>query len=58
MIIHRKKEAISKHLPRALHLFAVETDLVAIQFSYVLGAIKALTTQLLKSKNKMPTVDV
>ena len=39
-------------------MFDIGTDLEAIQFAYFLGAIKALTSQLLNSKNKMPAVDV
>ena len=59
MSIYRKKEDISKHLPRAFYLFGgIETDLEAIQFSYILGVFKALTAQLLNDKNKMPVVDV
>ena len=46
MSIYRKKEDISKHLPQAFYLFVVETDLAANQFSYCLGAIKALTTHV------------
>ena len=49
---------MSRYLPRAFYLFGIGTDLEAIQFSYFLGAIKALTSQLLNSKNKMPAVDV
>ena len=40
------------------YLFGIGTDLEAIQSLYFLGAIKALTSQLLNSKNEMPTVDV
>ena len=58
MSAYRKKENISRYLPRAFYLFGIGTDLEAIQFSYFLGAIKALTSQLLNSKNKMPAVDV
>ena len=49
---------MSRYLPRAFYLFGTGTDLEAIEFSYFLGAIKALTSQLLNSKNKMPAVDV
>ena len=55
---YRKKEDISKYLPWAFYLFGIGTDLEAIQFSYFLDAIKALTSHLLNSKNKMPAVDV
>ena len=55
MSMYRKKEDISKHLPRAFYLFGFETDLKAIQFSYFLSVIKALTTQ---NKDKMSMVDV
>ena len=50
--------AVSGYLPRAFYLLGIGTNLEAIQFLYFLGAIKALTAQLLTSKNKMPTVDV
>ena len=58
MNIYRKKKDISRYLPRAFYLFGTGTDLEAIQFSYLWGAIKALTSQLLNSKNKVPAVDV
>ena len=58
MSVYGKKEDVSRYLPRAFYLFGIETDLEAIQFSYFLGAIKALTYQLLNSTNKMPAVDV
>ena len=58
MSIYRKKEDISKHLPRAFDFFGIETDLNAIQFSYFLGVIKALIAQLLNNKNRTPVVDV
>ena len=58
MNTYRKKEDISKHLPRAFCLFGIETDLEAIEFLYFLGIIKALIAQLLNNKNKMPPVDV
>ena len=57
MSIYRKKEDISKHLPRAFYLFVVEDDLAVIQFSYSLGVIKALNAQLLNGKNKMSGED-
>ena len=38
------------------NFFGTETDQEAIQFSYFLGVIKALTAQLLNNKNKMPAV--
>ena len=57
MSIYRNKD-ISRYLPRAFYLFGIGTELEAIQISYFLGAIKALTSQLLNSKNKMPAVDV
>ena len=50
----KEKKDISRYLPRAFYLFGIGTDLEAIQFSYFLGAIKALTSQLLNSKNKCP----
>ena len=53
-----KKEDMSTYLPRAFYLFGIGTDLAVIQFSYFLGAIKAITSQLLNSKNQMPAVDV
>ena len=43
---------------KAFYLFGIGTDLEAIQFSYFLGAIKALTSQLLNSKNKIPEIDI
>ena len=49
---------MSRYLLRAFYFLGIGTDLEAIHFSYFLGAIKALTSQLLKSKNKMPAVDV
>ena len=58
MSIYRKKKDISRYLPRAFYLFGIGTDLEAIQFSYFLGPIKALSSQLLNSKNKKPAVDV
>ena len=58
MSIRRKKEDISKHLPPAFYLFRIETDLEAIQFSYILSVIKALIAQLLNNKDKMSVVDV
>ena len=58
MSVYSKKEDISRYLPGAFYLFSIGIDLEAIQFSYFLGAIKALTSQLLNSKNKMPAVDV
>ena len=42
----------------AFYLFGIGTDLEAIQGAYFLGAIKALTSQLLNSKNKIPVVDI
>ena len=58
MSIYSKTKDISRYLPRAFYLFGIGTDLEAIQFSYFLGAIKVLTSQLLNSKNKMPVVDI
>ena len=58
MSVYRKKEDISRYLPRAFYLFGIGTDLEAIQFSYFFGAIKAITSQRLNSKYRMPTVDV
>ena len=58
MSIYRKKEDVSKYVPRAFYLFGIGTDLEAIQFSYSLGTIKTLITQLLNNKNKMPVVDI
>ena len=58
MSVYSKKKDRSRYLSRAFYLFGIGTDLEAIQFSYFLGAIKALTSQLLNSKNKMPVVDV
>ena len=52
-----KKKDISRYLPRAFFLFGIGTDFEAILFLYFLGAIKALTCQLLNSKNEMPAVD-
>ena len=34
MSIYRKKEDVSKDLPRSCYLFGIEADLGAIQFSY------------------------
>ena len=42
MSIYRKNEDISKHILRGFHLFGIETDLEAIQFSHFLGIIKHL----------------
>ena len=56
MSIYRKK-AVSKYLPRACFIFGIEAVLKAIQFSYFLGVIKALTAQLLNNKNKLPALD-
>ena len=58
MSIYRKKEDISKHLPRAFYVFGIENDLEVIQLSYFFGVIKQFTAHLLNNKNKMPTVDV
>ena len=52
------KEEGSRYLPQAFYLFGIGTDLEAIQFSYFLGVIKALTALLLNNKNKIPVVDV
>ena len=51
MSVYSKKKDISRYLPRAFYFFGIGTDLEAIQFSYCLRAIKALTSQLLNSKN-------
>ena len=58
MRVYWKRKDISRYLPLAFYLFGIGTDLEAIQFSYFLGAIKALTSRLLNSKNKMPAVNV
>ena len=58
MSLYLTKEDISRNLPRAFYMSGIGTDLEAIQFSYFLGATKALTAQLLNSKTKMPAVDV
>ena len=58
MSVYWKKKDISRYLPQAFYLFGIGIDLEAIQFSYFLGAIKALTAHLLNSEDKMPAVDV
>ena len=47
--IDRKKEDISKYLPRAFDFFGTEADLEVIQFSYFLGVIKAFIAQNLNN---------
>ena len=58
MSMYRKKEDVSKHLPRAFYLFGLEADIEAIQLPYFFDLIRALTAHLLNNKNKLPAVDV
>ena len=53
-----KKKDISRYLPRAFYLFGIGTDFGGDSILVLFGAIKAITSHLLNSKNKMPAVDV
>ena len=58
MSTHRKKKDVSKLLPRTFHLFGIEADFEAIQFSYVSDVTKTLTDQLLNQRNKISAVEI
>ena len=52
-----KKEGYIYTSTAGILFFGVEADLKAIQFSFFLGIIETLSTQLLKNKNKISAVD-